>query len=89
MFVEAFAHKIPVVSSDLGALPQIVEHGRSGYLCDPSDAESMAYHLGQLVGSPETCRDFGERGYKRVQEVLNWDSVGKVMGDSIRSHLLD
>ena len=89
VFVEAFAHKIPVVSSDLGALPQIVEHGRSGYLCDPSDAESMAYHLGQLVGSPETCRDFGERGYQRVQEVLNWDSVGKVMGDSIRSHLLD
>ena len=66
------------MSSDLGALPQIVEHGRSGYLCDPSDIESMAYHLGQLLSSPQTCRDFGERGYKRVQEVLNWDSVGKV-----------
>lgn len=89
VFVEAFAHKIPVVSSDLGALPQIVEHGKSGFLCDPADAETIARHLGSLIGSPETCRMFGEHGYRRVQEILNWDSVGKVMAASIHQHLPD
>ncbi|MFP6750446.1 MAG: glycosyltransferase family 4 protein [Pirellulaceae bacterium] len=87
VFVEAFAHKIPVVSSGLGALPQIVEHGKSGFLCDPTDAEAIARYLGSLIGSPETCRMFGEHGYRRVKEVLNWDSVGKVMSASIHQHL--
>lgn len=87
VFVEAFAHKIPVVSSDLGALPQIVEHNKSGYLCDPVDTQRIADHLDTLISSPETCRSFGERGYQRVQEALNWESVGKAMATTIRRHL--
>jgi glycosyltransferase involved in cell wall biosynthesis len=89
VFVEAFAHKIPVVSSNLGALPQIVEHGKSGFLCDPADATMMARHLGDMIRSPETCQRFGQHGYQRVQEALNWDSVGMTMAESIRKHLSD
>ncbi|MBT7853980.1 MAG: glycosyltransferase family 4 protein [Opitutae bacterium] len=89
VFVEAFAHKIPVVSSNLGALPQIVEHGKSGFLCDPSDSTVMAKYLGDLISSPETCQRFGKYGYKRVQETLNWNSVGRIMAESIRNHLSD
>ena len=87
VFVEAFTHKVPVVSSDIGALPQIVEHGKSGFLCDPTDTTAMADHICTLLESPEICRGFGEHGFKRVQEVLNWKSVGQVLSASIRKEL--
>ena len=87
VFVEAFTHKLPVVSSDIGALPQIVEHGKSGFLCDPTDTNAMAAHLVKLLQSPETCREFGETGFQRVQEVLNWDATGKAMATAIRDEL--
>lgn len=87
VFVEAFTHKLPVVSSDIGALPQIVEQGESGFLCDPTDTSIMAEHLCTLLESPETCRKFGEKGYQRVQNVLNWEAVGRTMAASIRKEL--
>ena len=85
--MEAFTHKVPVVSSYIGALPQIVEHGKSGFLCDPTDTTAMADHICTLLESPETCREFGEAGFKRVKEVLNWKSVGHVLSASIRKEL--
>jgi glycosyltransferase involved in cell wall biosynthesis len=87
VFVEAFTHKVPVVSSNIGALPQIVEHGKSGFLCDPTDTTAMADHICTLLESPEICREFGEYGFRRVQEVLNWKSVGQVLSTSIRKEL--
>ncbi len=87
VFVEALAHKLPVIASDIGAIPQIVEHGKSGFLCDPTDTDAIAGHLLTLLGDPAMCKSFGEAGCQRVEEVMNWDAVGKAMASSIREEL--
>ena len=40
--LEAMACEVPVVASRVGGLPEVVEHGVSGFLCEPEDIEGMA-----------------------------------------------
>lgn len=39
--IEAFAHGIPVIASSGGAFPELVEHGKNGFLFDPEDPEAL------------------------------------------------
>jgi N-acetyl-alpha-D-glucosaminyl L-malate synthase BshA len=40
--LEAMACEVPVVASRVGGLPEIVQDGETGFLCDPSDVDGMA-----------------------------------------------
>lgn len=51
--VEAFASGLPVVASGLGAMPGIVEHGRTGRLFRPGDPGDLAAQVGWLLAHPQ------------------------------------
>jgi L-malate glycosyltransferase len=40
--LEAMACEVPVVASNVGGLPEVIEHGRTGFLHDPDDLDGMA-----------------------------------------------
>ncbi|MBB5234092.1 glycosyltransferase family 4 protein [Deinococcus budaensis] len=50
--VEAFASGLPVVASDLGAMPGIVEHGHTGRLFRPGDPADLAAQVEWLLAHP-------------------------------------
>lgn len=47
--LEAMQHGLPVVSTTVGALPELVENGATGYLVPPGDAAALADRLAQLA----------------------------------------
>lgn len=51
--VEAFAAGLPVVASDLGGNPGIVEAGRTGSLFTPGDPEDLAAKVRELLSRPD------------------------------------
>src|SRR5688572_28526271 len=63
VFVEAFSYALPVVSSRLGALPDVVEEGLSGYLVDPDDVQAISERLIALLGDPERA----QRGRRHIE----------------------
>lgn len=63
---EAMACGIPVVSTDTGAIPEVVVHGECGLLVPPRDAEAMATALLSLADSPSLGVAMGQAGRKRV-----------------------
>ncbi len=64
--MEAMACGLPVVSSALSGLPELVEDGVSGYLCQPRDVAALAEALLRLSQEPELRSRMGEAGRKRV-----------------------
>ena len=40
--LEAMACEVPVVASNVGGLPEVIEHGVTGFLHDPADLDGMA-----------------------------------------------
>lgn len=57
--VEAFASGLPVIASRIGALEEMVEHGRTGLLFEPGSAEDLARQLAYAQACPGTMREMG------------------------------
>ena len=83
--LEALAHRLPVVSTRIGALPDMVEHGVSGYLVDPTDADALARYLVTLLGSPARCRQFGKAGFARMRERYTWKATGERIARTMKA----
>lgn len=84
VFIEAFSNKLPIVATRLGAIPDFVLPGESGYLVSPTDnVDQLAEALIDLVGNPAKCQAFGERGYQIALERYTWENTGRLM----RAHI--
>ena len=57
--VEAFACGLPVIASRVGALAELVEHGRTGLLFKPGSQRGLARSLAYAHAHPERMREMG------------------------------
>jgi len=86
--LEAMACKAPVVASAVGGIKEVVVEGETGYLVPfdqdpvtsfPTDpkkfALDLALRLNQMLNDPEKCRQFGNAGRKRVEEIFSWTAI--------------
>jgi glycosyltransferase involved in cell wall biosynthesis len=58
----AYAHARPVVASRVGAIPELVQDGRTGLLVPPGDIESLADAVARILERPDWGRALGEAG---------------------------
>jgi colanic acid/amylovoran biosynthesis glycosyltransferase len=66
---EAMAMGLPVVSTNHGAIPELVEDGISGFLVPERDADALAEKLGYLIEHPEIWLPMGRAGRDRVEKL--------------------
>jgi N-acetyl-alpha-D-glucosaminyl L-malate synthase BshA len=64
--LEAMACEVPVVASRVGGLPEVVEDGVSGFLCEPEDTGGMARASIALLGDEKLHAQFARAGLERV-----------------------
>ena len=80
--VEAMAHKIPVVATNVGAIPEIVIDGQGGYCVEKNDTTSYSNRILSLLRDGALRQDQGLKGYKRFKRAFYWNSHGS----RIRKH---
>ncbi len=66
--LEAMQHGLPVVSTDEGAVPDIVADGENGFVCRRKDAEGLAQALERLLLDEALRHRMGAEGYRRYKE---------------------
>ena len=65
--MEAMAHRIPVISTDTGGIPELL-HGDAGILVPPQDPVALADAMERLVRCPDLRRQLGAGGRRRIEE---------------------
>ena len=73
--VEAMAMQTPVVASSVGGIPELVEHGVTGYLIPPQNPAALADAVTHLLAHPDLARQFGRAGYDRARRDFSMDAV--------------
>jgi len=83
-FVEAMMHRLPVVATRVGAIPDMVQDGVNGYLVNPGDPHALAQSLCRLLSDPGHCEELGRRSYERACDLYTWPRTG----ERIRARIL-
>jgi len=66
--VEAMALGVPVVSTEVGGLPEVVLHGETGLLVPPADPAALAKGILWMLEHPVAVADMSDRAKQIVQE---------------------
>ncbi|HEX4084042.1 MAG TPA: glycosyltransferase family 4 protein [Chthoniobacteraceae bacterium] len=85
--IEAQMHGIPVVASDVGALPEAILEGKTGHVIPPGDSAALAAALIHLLSDPDLCRRYGEAARAHANARYSSASVSGRLGNAIRAAL--
>ena len=80
VLLEAMSFGLPIVATDVGAIPELVSDDENGVLVRPDDPYSLANAMRQLMLSPDKRKKFGNKGYEFIvanRDYYSWDSVGE------------
>jgi glycosyltransferase involved in cell wall biosynthesis len=75
--LEAMAAGVPVVTTRVGAIPDLGIDGEAGFIVDPGSIEDLADRLAVLVDSPTLRSQFGSTGRRRVESDFTIDSTAR------------
>jgi len=73
--LEAMSAEVPVVASNIGGIPEVVEHGVTGFLHDPRSIEGFVSSVLRLLASDRLRRAMGRRGRQVARERFNVDQI--------------
>ncbi len=71
--MEAMAHRVPVISTKTGGIPELLDDG-CGVLVGPADSSALADAILNLLSSGDLCRRVSQNGHERVK--LHYDLAG-------------
>lgn len=75
VIIEALAAGCPVISTRVGAVPEMVEESRNGFLLDAGDIAGMADKIRFLLNHPEQIRLMGEASKKIYHSRFTFNAV--------------
>ena len=73
--LEAMASHVPVVTTNVGGNPEIIENGKNGILVGPDNADELANAIRTLIVNPDKRKELGNSGRKIVEEKFALDRM--------------
>ncbi|ROT97989.1 glycosyltransferase family 4 protein [Histidinibacterium lentulum] len=83
VFVEAMWHGLPIVATEVGAVPDMVEPGVNGALVAPGDVPGLARALCAILDDPARAARYGAASRARAEDRYDWDKVAARMAGRI------
>lgn len=71
----AYGFKKPVVVTNVGAMPEIVDDGITGLIIPPENSELLADAIVRLLQNDELRNDMGKKAFIKLKRDLSWDAI--------------
>lgn len=81
----AYAYSKPVVATNVGCLDEQVVEGETGYMCESSDANSLANAMIKMLDNVERTKQMGSKAHEYMKKYLTWEASAKLFIDSVKN----
>jgi len=71
----AYAFKKPVVATNVGSIPEVVEDGITGFLVPPKNSKALAEAITKILMDDKLGMKMGENGYIKMKKELSWNTI--------------
>ena len=75
--IEALLMEKPVIATNIGGIPELIEDGKTGFLIEAGNHNDLIKKINQVFDQPIAASDMGSKGKETMQENFNWDSIAK------------
>lgn len=75
--LESFAARVPVVVSDTGGLPEVVQHAKTGIVTWTNNPNSLAWGILEVLKNPGYCQWLIDNAYEDLERRFNWSKLAK------------
>lgn len=76
--LEAMSYGLPVIATKVGGVPDIIEHGKTGFLIEPKDTAAIKKYIKLLLEDDATFQEMSRNCLKEIQK-YSWDkTIGRI-----------
>lgn len=72
--LDAMAYGLPVVSTNVGGIPQLVENGKNGFLCEPGDTKALGERIKELLSDRDRYISASRESYRIAGQNYSFDA---------------
>lgn len=83
VILEAMARGIPVAASAVCAVPEMLDHGKAGFVVDPVSVDGWRAALSDILADPASLPEVGHSGYQRLSEHYTIEAMTDAYVDAI------
>ncbi|NLX48637.1 MAG: glycosyltransferase family 4 protein [Methanospirillum sp.] len=73
----AYAFRLPVVVTDVGSIPEVVEEGRTGHIVPPRDPRALADAILKLLQNEPLRASMGTAAHEKMTRELSWGPISE------------
>lgn len=84
--IEALSCGMPVVSSNIHALPEVVRNGETGLTVPPNDPDALADAIQWCMKHPEEARQMGRQGQELVRKMFDPETNCRALAELFSAH---
>ena len=75
--IEALLMEKPVIATNTGGIPELIEDGKTGFLIETGNHEDLIKKINQVFAQPVKASNMGSEGKKIIKENFSWDKIAK------------
>ncbi len=75
--LESFAARVPVVVSDTGGLPEVVQHTQTGVVTQTNNSDSLAWGILEVLQHPNYAQWLVDNAYQSLAARFSWTQLAK------------
>ena len=86
-FLEAMQARLPIIGTNVGAIPDFLQNEWNGFLVEPDDLQGVIDGITELLDDPNLCRLYGNRSAQLIKDKYSWKVVGQKIYTTVLENL--